>query len=165
MKLLHSHAALLLILALQPACDQRAPEFIDYKFEGFSIALPASKPSERTEQGPDGTISSVSAEAEGFKYAVVYWELPMYLRGVSDKQILESMSMGAGAWKVSKEKNAIIAGMTGMEIEGETANGKHMLTRMLRTKDRVYLLTIGGARPVPASSATKRFFNSFRLPA
>ena len=163
MKLRHHY--ILLLLALLPSCGLQAPEFIDYKFTGFSIAMPTRNPTERTEQGPDGTISSVSAEAEGFKYVVVYWELPMYLRGVSDKQILESMSMGAGAWKVIKEKNATISGMAGLEIEGETANGKHMLTRMLRTKDRVYLLTIGGARPVPASSATKRFFDSFRLHA
>ena len=163
MKLCHPYAAMLLLLSLLPACGLQAPEFFEHKFAGFSIALPTRKPVERTEQGADGTISSVSAEAEGFKYVVVYWELPMYLRGVSDKQILESMSMGAGAWKVIKEKNATISGMAGLEIEGETANGKHMLTRMLRTKDRVYLLSIGGARPVPASSATKRFFDSFRL--
>lgn len=161
MKLRHHY--ILLLLALLPACGRQAPEFIDYQLAGFSIAMPTRNPTERTEQGADGTISSVSAEARGFKYVVVYWELPMYLRGVSDKQILESMSMGAGAWKVIKEKNATISGMAGLEIEGETANGKHMLTRMLRTKDRVYLLTIGGARPVPASSATKRFFDSFRL--
>ena len=163
MKLCHPYAAMLLLLSLLPACGLQAPEFFEHKFAGFSIALPTRKPVERTEQGPDGTISSVSAEVKGFKYVVVYWELPMYLRGVPNTQILESMSMGAGAWKVIKQKNATIAGLPGLELAGETANGKHMLTRMLRTKDRVYLLTIGGTRPVPSSSATKRFFDSFRL--
>ena len=154
---------IVLFLSLLAIWWLRAPEFVDHKFSGFSIALPARKPATRTEEGPDGTISSVSAEAKGFKYAVVYWELPMYLRGVPDKEILESMSMGAGAWKVIKQKKTSIAGMPGLELEGETANGKHMLTRMLRTKDRVYLLTIGGARPVPSSSSAKRFFDSFHL--
>ena len=87
MKLRHHY--ILLLLALLPSCGLQAPEFIDYKFTGFSIAMPTRNPTERTEQGADGTISSVSAEAEGFKYVVVYWELPMYLRGVPNTQILE----------------------------------------------------------------------------
>ena len=161
MNLRRQYAAILLLLSL-PACSQRALEFTDYKFDGFSIALPTGDPTERTEQGLDGIISSVSAETEGIKYLVVYWELPMYLRGISDEQILESMSLGAGAWKAIKQSNASIAGMPGREIEGETANGKHMLTRMLRTKDRVYLLTVGGARSAPVTE-TKRFFESFHL--
>ena len=163
MKLYHPFAAILLLLVLLPACGLQTPEFINHEFTGFSIALPTRTPNERTEQGPDGTISSVSAEAEGFKYVVVYWELPMYLRGVPDTQILESMSLGAGAWKVMEQKNASIDGMPGVEIEGETANGKHVLTRMLRTKDRVYLLTVGSAKSVQARSDTKRFFDSFRI--
>ena len=163
MKKLVPGFVIVLVLSLLAIWWLRAPKFVDYEFPGFTIALPTRTPAERSEQGADGAISSVSAEAKGFKYAVVYWELPMYLRGVPDKEILESMSMGAGAWKIIKQKNATIAGMPGLELEGETANGKHMLTRMLRTKDRVYLLTIVGARPVPTSSSTKRFFDSFRL--
>jgi hypothetical protein len=163
MKLRHPYATMLLLLSLLPDCGLQTPEFVDYKYSGFSIALPTRAPTERSEQGLDGTISSVSAEAEGFKYAVVYWEIPMHLRGVSDQQILESMSLGAGAWKIINQKIATITDMPGLEIEGETANGKHMLTRMLRTKDRVYLLTVGGTKPIPAASSTKRFFDSFRL--
>ena len=159
----HQFTAIFLFLTLLPACGLQAPEFVDYKFSGFSIALPTRQPSERTEQGPDGTISSVSGEAEGFKYAVVYWDLPMPLRGISDQQIFESMSLGAGSWKVINRKSATLAGMPCLEIEGETANGKHMLTRMLRTKERVFILTVGGAKSIPAPSATKRFFASFRL--
>jgi hypothetical protein len=163
MKLRHPYAAMLLLLSLLPACGRQTPEFVDYKFEGFSIALPTRQPTERTEQGSDGTISSVSAEVEGLKYVVVYWDLPMHLRGISDQQILESMSLGAGAWKVINQKKTTIADMPGLELDGETASGKHMLTRMLHTKNRVYLLTVGGANPAPAASITKRFFDSFRL--
>ena len=155
--------ACILLLTLLPACGSRAPEFIDYKYSGFSIALPTHQPSARSEQGPDGTINSVGGEAEGYKYAVVYWDLPMHLRGISDQQIFDSMSLGAGAWKVIKQKGATLAGMQCLEIEGETANGKHMVTRMLHIKERVYLLTVRGAESLPAPSIQKRFFSSFRL--
>jgi hypothetical protein len=157
--------ALFLLLTLLPACGLRAPEFIDYRYSGFSIALPTHQPSERSEQGPDGTINSISGEAEGFKYAVIYWDLPLQLRGISDQQIFDSMSLGTGAWKVIKQKGATLAGMQCLEIEGETANGKYMVTRMLHTKDRVYLLTVGGTESLPAPSVIKRFFSSFRLDA
>jgi len=154
-----------LLLMLLSACGLQTPEFADYRFSGFSVALPTHQPTERSEQGADGIITSVSGEADGFKYAVVYWELPMPLRGISDQQIFESMSLGAGAWKVKKQNSAILAGKPCLEIEGETANGKHMVTRMLHTKDRVYLLTVGGAESLPAPSVLKRFFSSFRLDA
>jgi hypothetical protein len=163
MKLSLPFAAFVLLLTLIPACDLQEPEFIVYDSDGFSIALPTRQPATRSEQGPDGVISSVSAQVEDTKYLVVYWDLPMYLRGISDAQILESMSLGAGAWKANKHSNVTVAGLPGKEIGGETANGKHMLTRMLRTKDRVYLLTIGGGKTLPDTTATKRFFDSFRL--
>ena len=163
MKPFHPYTVIFLLLLLLPACGPQQPEFIDHAFDGFSIALPAPLPAAHTEQGADGKISSVSAEAEGSKYLVVYWELPMYLRGISDDQILESMSLGAGAWKAINQKNVTVAGLPGREIAGETANGKRMVTRMVRTRDRVYLLTVGGAQFDPSTTATKRFFESFRI--
>ena len=163
MKLSFLTAAIMLLLTLTQSCGRQCPEFVGYDFDGFSVALPTREPVKHSEQGQDGAISSVSAEVDGGKYLVVYWDLPMYLRGISDEQILESMSLGAGAWKAIKQDNVTIAGMPGKEIEGETATGKHMLTRMLRTKDRVYLLTVGGDKTFSTTTAIKRFFNSFRV--
>jgi len=163
MKQHHQYAALLLLLVLVPACDLLAPDFVEYEYDGFSIALPTREPVTRTEAGSDGIISSVSTEVQGVKYLVVYWELPLYLRGISDAEIIETMSLGAGAWKVIKQDNVTIAGMPGREIEGKSATGKPMITRMVRTKDRVYLLTVGGGKKAPFVKTAGRFFDSFRL--
>ncbi|MGH8119338.1 MAG: hypothetical protein ACRESK_01855 [Gammaproteobacteria bacterium] len=157
------HFSILLLLALVTACGLQAPEFVEHEFDGYAIALPLPQPVIRSEEGPDGKISSVSAEVNGTKYLVVYWEIPLYLRGVSDAEILESMSLGAGAWKVMKQDKVTIAGIPGTEIEGKSATGKHMITRMVRTRDRVYLLTAGGGASSPARKNVDRFFDSFRL--
>jgi len=156
----HSLLALLLVLS---SCGSQAPEFIAHDFEGYAIALPTHNPATRSEEGVDGKISSTSATAGDFKYLVVCWEIPMHQRHITEGQILDYMSLGTGAWKVAARRPVQIAGQQGLEITGESATGKHMLTRMLRTKDRIYLLTVGGARSITATAGADQFFSSFRL--
>lgn len=156
------HSLLVLLLVLN-SCGTQAPEFIAHDFEGYTIALPTQNPATRSEEGVDGKISSASATAGAFKYLVVCWEIPMHQRHITEGQILDYMSMGAGAWKVATRRPVQIAGQQGLEITGESATGKHMQTRMLRTRDRVYLLTVGGAKSISAAAGAEQFFTSFRL--
>lgn len=154
---------LLVALLVLNSCGGQAPEFIAHDFEGYTIALPTPSPATRSEEGVDGKISSASATAGAFKYLVVSWDIPLHQRHISEGQILDFMSLGAGAWKVATRRPVEIAGQRGLEITGESATGKHMLTRMLRTKDRVYLLSVGGAKPLGAAAGADQFFSSFRL--
>lgn len=154
---------LLLLLILVTACDRDLPGFVEYEFDGFSISLPTRQPGGTTEQGRDGIMRSINAEADGIRYLLVYWELPADLRSLSDQQILESMLITTGTWKETHQKNLFLAGLPAKEIEGHTTKGTYALTRMVRARDRVYLLTVGGPDSVHKSPETRIFFNSFKI--
>ncbi len=152
-----------LLFILVPGCDRHTQDFIPHDYDQFSIAMPAQQPQILNETTIEGQLSSIKAESHGVRYLLIYWEIPDNLIGLTNVRLLEMMLAGEGKWSETKTKEPVLSGLPAREFEGTSTKGTYALTRLLRTRDRVYLLTVAGPETLSGARATRKFFESFHL--